>query len=371
VRTSRAAAVSLRYASTRILHLDSSGPPGGPVQLGYRLGAADLSSFGTSRPIGAPRTVRWFPRMAVNPDGAAIVAWHHQRRGTSDEIQAVWRPAGGRFGQIRTLQTEDIEDESLVGVGIDPRGRAVVAYARRTVAGSPPRLAVRVIDTRTGLVSGESRIAPPAGQRGPTEIAIGAGPAPGPFVVAWRAYPVTEGPTGKIDVAAAVLVGTRLGAAQPLARGDIVAYPRGPIAATVDAAGRAVVAFAQPTGGPSRSIPWVVQADAAGRFGAPQSLDTAGSIGALIRQDEGLAVGYLRETPGAEGHGDPLGVYVALRGPDGAFAASELVDDRTIGRSADGLQPPGLGLLPSGGLLAVYGDLVFNAPGGEARASTR
>ena len=213
------------------------------------------------------------------------------------------------------------------------------------------------------------RVAPPAGQRRPTEITVGSGLDPGRFVVAWRAFPVSEGPSGRVDVAAAVL-DSRLGPAQALATGDIVAYPRGPIVATVDAAGRAVVAWGQPTAGPPRSIPYVAQADAAGRFGAPQALDSAGSVGSLVRADEGVAVGWLRETFGAEGHGNPLGVYVALRGPDGAFGAGELVDDRSLGTSADGLQPPGLGQLPSGRLLTVFGDLGTTG-GGEARVSER
>jgi hypothetical protein len=97
----------------------------------------------------------------------------------------------------------------------------------------------------------------------------------------------------------------------------------------------------------------------------------------LVPQAEGLAVGWLRETTGFEGHGSPLGVYVARRGPDGPFSAGELVDDRssTAGQvpptTADGLQPPGLGLLPSGGLGAVYADVDANAQSGENRVSTR
>ena len=361
VRTSSVAAVSLRYASTRVLHLDArrvrftAGYP--TVQFGYRLGAADLSSFGTSRKIGAPRTIRWFPKMAVNPDGAAVAAWHHVRRGRADEIQAVVRPAGGHFGSVVTLQSSGIESESTVGVAIDGRGRAVVAYSRRG------QLAARLISTRTGVVSPEMRVTPPAGQRGPTEIAVGSGLDPGRFVVAWRAFPVSEGPSGRIDVAASVL-DLGLGPAQTLATGDIVAYPRGPIVATVDAAGRAAVAWSQPTAGPARSIPYVAVADASGVFGAPQVLDSAGSVGSIVPSGESVAVGWLRETFGPEGHGNPLGVYVAL----GPSAPGELVDDRSSGTSADGLQPPGLGVLPSGRLLTVFGDV---GDAGEARVSER
>ncbi len=122
---------------------------------------------------------------------------------------------------------------------------------------------------------------------------------------------------------------------------------------------------------PGVSVPMVAQADNAGHFGTPQALDTSGSIGSLIRQDEGLAIGYLKETSGAEGHGDPLGVYVSRRGVDGAFAPGELVDDHSLATGADGLQPPGLGELPNGGLLAIYANTGLNATTPQLLASTR
>jgi hypothetical protein len=215
-------------------------------------------------------------------------------------------------------------------------------------------------------------MAVPAGQRRPTEITVGMG-EPGLAVVAWRGYPVTEGPTGHVDAAASVLgVGSnRLGAAQALAAGDLVGYPRGPIVATVDADGRPLVAFTVPHT-PGVSVPMVAQADNAGRFGTPQALDSSGSIGSILPQGEGVAIGYLKETPGAEGHGDPLGVYVARRGVSGPFGAGELVDDAgyTGGTSYDGLNPPGLGPLASGGLVAVYANVSPNASGGQAKVST-
>ncbi len=167
------------------------------MQLGYRLGTADLSSFGTEREIGGPRTVRCAPVMAVNADGAAIAAWHHVRGGRTDEIQAVWRPAGGHFGAIVTLAHAAVDDEATVGVGIDTTGRAVVAYGR---AGD---IAVRVI-SRTGVLAAESRRSVPSGYHRPTEITVGTGD-PGNVVVAWRGFPVSEGPTGHVDAAAAVL----------------------------------------------------------------------------------------------------------------------------------------------------------------------
>ena len=155
-----------------------------------------------------------------------------------------------------------------------------------------------------------------------------------------------------------------------MAEGNIVGYPRGPIVATVDATGRPVVAFTVPSSG-GVSVPTVVQGDNAGVFGTPQPIDSSGSIGSIISDGEGVAVGYLRETPGGEGHGDPLGVYVARRGPDGPFGAPELIDDQgfTGGTSYDGLNPPGLGELANGGLVAVYPNAGVQSEG-EARVST-
>lgn len=368
VRTSRTAVASSRYATSRVLTLDARISDRGNLerkQLGYRIGDARLERVGSVREIGGPRSIRWAPQLAVNQDGAAIAAWHHIVRGRSDEIQVAWRPAGGRFSAIRTIASTGIDDESLVGVGIDTGGRAVVAYSRNG------RLAVRAIRVKTGWMSAEASVAPQAGQRRPTEIVVGTG-EPGNVVVAWRAYPVTEGPTGHVDAAAAIIpVGSnRPRAAHALAAGDLIGYPRGPITATIDAAGRPVVAWTVPAR-PGVAAPTVVTATQAGEWGPPQVLDSSGSIGSLIREGEGLAVGWLRETPGAESHGDPLGVFVARRGPDGLFGPPELVDDASAGTMADGLQPPGLGPSATGGLLAVYADLNTNAAGGSARVSAR
>ena len=106
----------------------------------------------------------------------------------------------------------------------------MIAYGRNG------RLAVRVIRVKTGWMSAEATVAPPAGQRRPVEIVVGTGD-PGIVVLAWRAYPVTEGPTGHVDAAAAIMPtgSNRPRAAVSLAEGDLVGYPRGPIAATVDA----------------------------------------------------------------------------------------------------------------------------------------
>lgn len=368
VRTSRSAVASSRYAQSRVLTLDARTPDRSNLerkQLGYRIGDAALASLGSVRELGGPRSIRWAPQLAVNEDGAAIAAWHHIVRNRSDEIQIAWRPAGGSFSSIRTIASSGIDPESIVGAGIDSGGRAVVAYGRNG------RLAVRVIRTKTGWMSAEATVAPPAGQRRPVEIVVGIG-NPGNVVLAWRAYPVTEGPTGHVDAAAAFMPGgsNRPRAAISLGEGDTIGYPRGPIAATVDADGRAFVAWTVPAR-PGVSVPMVRQADQAGTWGPAQALDSSGSIGSLIRVDEGVAVGWLRETPGPEGHGDPLGVFASSTGPDGAFGAPELIDDVSSGTGADGLQPPGLGMMNDGQPMAVYADLTLDAAGGSARVSAR
>src|SRR4051812_49815381 len=72
-RTSKTAVASVRYARTRILHFDAgrvgvyAGFP--TVQLGYRLGRADLSSFGSERTIGGRRAGRRGPAVGGHPRG--------------------------------------------------------------------------------------------------------------------------------------------------------------------------------------------------------------------------------------------------------------------------------------------------------------
>ena len=230
---------------------------------------------------------------------------------------------------------------------------------------------MRAIRVKTGWMSAEATAAPPAGQRRPTEIVVGTG-EPGIVVVAWRAYPVTEGPTGHVDAAAAILpVGSnRPRAAVSLGEGDLIGYPRGPIVATVDAEGRPVVAWTVPAR-PGMSVPTARVASQAGVWGPPQVLDSSGSLGSLVREGAGVAVGWLRETPGGEGHGNPLGVFVARMQNGDLFGPAELVDDASAGTMFDGLQPPGLGPSVTGGLLAVYADHGPNGVGGSARVSSR
>ena len=151
-----------------------------------------------------------------------------------------------------------------MGVGIDSGSRAIVAYGRNG------RLAVRVIHVKTGWTSAEATVAPPAGQRRPVEIVVGTG-EPGIAVVAWRSYPVTEGPTGHVDAAAAIMPtgSNRPRPAISLGEGDTVAYPRGPIA-------RPWTPTAVPSS-PGRCRPGPAsraddrQADQAGTCGAPQA----------------------------------------------------------------------------------------------------
>ena len=106
VRTSSINVASSRYAVSRILHFDARIVDRDNLerkQLGYRIGSADLSSFGTERDDR---------RAALDPLDAEAggqrgrlgdrgVASH--RRGRSDEIQVAWRFAGGKFSAIKTI----------------------------------------------------------------------------------------------------------------------------------------------------------------------------------------------------------------------------------------------------------------------------
>ena len=200
VRTSSMNVASSRYAISRILHLDARIVDRRNLerkQIGYRVGRRTCRRSATEddrRPALDPLDAEAGGQRRRRGDRG--VASH--RRGRSDEIQVAWRWAGGKFGAIKTIATTGIDDESIVAVRDRHGGRAIVAYSRNR------QLAVRVIKTKTGWMSAESRVAPPAGQRGPTEITVGTG-EPGQVVVAWRAYPVTEGPTGRVHAAAAIL----------------------------------------------------------------------------------------------------------------------------------------------------------------------
>lgn len=364
VRTSTSVVDSARYGRDRILHLVAQ-RRGTKVQLGYRLGSADLSSLGSVRPFGGPRAVTRLPVMAVNASGAAVVAWHHatSRR---DEVQLVTRPAGGRFGRIQTVATAKVDDRAPVAVGIDAGGRAGIAYALQ----SPGQVATRVIATDTGKVSSASKATAPvtADAATPLQLAVGASRSDddAPLVVAWDQYRPTEDASPVSVTAGTIAPGSsRLTGVQTLDAGATPGYPRGPVLATVDGQGRAVVAWSAlpPAAGGSTpaslrvpTIPLVAQAGDDGRFAAPQAIDTVGTIGSIATSGTGVQVGYLQESS----DGSPLAEAVALRGAEPPFAAGEPVRSQpSVGPTdpnayAAGLQPPGLTAGPGGELTAVF-----------------
>lgn len=379
VRTSRTVVDSARYARDRVLHLVAA-QRGSKVQLGYRLGTADLSSLGRLVTFGGPREIEHLPVMAVNASGAAVAAWHHATS-AGDEIQLVIKPAGGRFGAIQTVKSTRVDERAPVGVGIDAGGRAVVAY----VLQGPAQVAARVVDTQERRIHSASSITPAAlaDAAAPVQLAVGASQVARrqPIVVAWDAYRTSED-ASPVSVGAATITagGSRLAAVATLDAGSTSGYPRGPVLAAVDAAGRPVVAWsALPPVAPggafdqtkAPTVPFAAQADAAGRFGAPQPLDRDGTVGSIAATGAGIAIAYLRE----DTVGQPVAVSVALRGADLPFAQGEDVQSQP-GPSAAlptasypaGLQPPGLTTDSTGNLLTVFTDV---APADAALSTTQ
>src|SRR5829696_6056854 len=93
--------------------------------------------FGPVQDLSAPGRTAFFPRVAVNARGDAVVAFSRKRDAADQafSVQAAVLPAGAdAFGAVKDLSEPGIESETT-DVGIDGAGNAFVSWTRRPTAG--------------------------------------------------------------------------------------------------------------------------------------------------------------------------------------------------------------------------------------------
>lgn len=84
--------------------------------------------FGTPVPVSAPGSDADDPRVAVGPDGFAVIVWKGDD-GSGDVVQARVRHPNGLFGPVEDL-SEDGADATEPALAVAPDGTATVAWAR-------------------------------------------------------------------------------------------------------------------------------------------------------------------------------------------------------------------------------------------------
>jgi hypothetical protein len=94
-----------------------------------------------------------FPSLAVAEDGAAVVAWvNEEEKGALNKIEAVYRSAGGSFGKPAVLSESRNAPLSFPVAAIGGTGEALVVWSRGNHE-SPPRSVEATSSNSTGTFS--------------------------------------------------------------------------------------------------------------------------------------------------------------------------------------------------------------------------
>jgi hypothetical protein len=312
----------LPYAQTRTLSLRRGTLPGGRTRLGYSYGSTG-GEVGVLRALDDVLLAE--AALAVAPNGQAIIAYVERARPGPDTrlLVAFRRRSASRFGAPRVIRGSGIQ--SSVAVGVNERGRIVVAYQQDDLRSPGGRRVEARLGGTAGGVHALQRIGTTLG-RARIEAAV----APtSRTTVAWTTADAGEEQNEPTQVRAAVAPAGSLTFRheQLIDRGPSgIAQGDGPLSLATDAHGGAVIAYT--LNGPfiegdERTAVRAALQDASARFGAPQELTADGIAGRVaVGADGAAAVPYV---DGAR-FDAPSPLRVALRAPgQPAFASVEEV----------------------------------------------
>jgi hypothetical protein len=283
----------LPYAQTRTLSLRRSTLSGGRTRLGYSYGST-AGDVGSLRPLDDVVLVE--AALAVAANGQAIVAYI-EGSGSGSETRllvSTRRPPSSRFSAPRVIR--GIGRQSSIAVGVNERGRIVVAYQQddlRSPGGR--RIEARAGGTADGVRSLQ-RIGTTLG-RSQVEALV----APtSRTTVAWATADAGEEQNEPTQVRAAVAPAGSFAfrGEQLVDRGPSgIEQADGPLSMDADDRGGAVIAYTLNgpfSGGDERTAVRVALQDASARFGAPQELSADGIAGQVaVRADGAAAVPYV------------------------------------------------------------------------------
>lgn len=232
----------LLVASTRAV-----GAEQGRIAIGVRTGRAD-GTLGARRTVRGAGTARRPSNvsgvaLAVNASGAAALAWFEDRGVRGDRVYVSLRRAGGRFGAPRRLATGRFRG---VAAGIGARGDVLVSWdARGTVRARFKPRSSRDFQAGQAIRSADAYNADMRPLVAPS----------GRVVLAWSAQRLREGGApgpAYFQVAVKPAGARRFGRARLLERMAAVVEEDRTIAAVLDSAGAATVAWSGTDGATRR-----------------------------------------------------------------------------------------------------------------------
>ena len=272
------------------------------------------------------------PRLAVDEDGRAVLAWievlprRAGQRAQTFRLRVSERLPGGRFGAPRTL--EQAADGGVLGTlatGMQS-GRAVIAYSRTRV-GAHGRLVSRTVETRTRTASrGWSRpqVLTRAGFASHISTAVALG---GRAYVVWRTQRGGIGNLGRWWIRAAVLRrgADRFRSAGELDRGRSTEFAPGRLAVGVSQTGQATAAWSAiyPLSANFAAPVRVASTGADTRFGPFTQLAANGELGDLVAGTDGKVLVAWGTT--TSGLGPAQGIAAAIREPGSAAFADPVL----------------------------------------------
>jgi hypothetical protein len=290
------------------------------------------ASVGTGQLI-ATFTRQEAPRLAVDEDGRALLAWIEAlprragQRSQTFRLRVSERLPGGYFGAPRTLERA-ADGGALGSLATGMRsGRAVIAYSRTRV-GAHGRLVSRTVETRTrNATRGWSRpqVLTRAGFASDIGVAVALG---GRAFVVWRTQRGGLGNPGAWWIRAAVLRrgADRFRSAGELDRGRSTEFAPGRLAVGVSQAGQATAAWSAiyPLSANFAAPVRVASTGADTRFGQFAQLAANGELGDLVSGTDGRVLVTWGTT--TSGLGPAQGIAAAIREPgSAAFADPVLV----------------------------------------------
>ena len=258
--------------------------------------------------FGAPVTVATvgltgIPRVAVGPDGTAIVVWA-QSDGSNDLVQASVRPPGGPFAPPVALSGSG-QDAQTPQVSFAADGTAIAAWTRSDGANAIAQASIRPAGGPFGAPVDLSTTGQNASLGSPVAFA-----ADGTATVVWT--------RGGVVQAATRAPGGAFGAPVDLSAGDGQIVDAARIAVGGEGTATAVWTLRRPS---ESSVVQAITRPAGGAFAAPIDLTATGSDAhspQVAMSADGTTTAVWRR-PG--GGGSEL-VHASTRPPGGAFAAA-------------------------------------------------
>jgi hypothetical protein len=312
------------FAQTRAVALTARAPRlTAPTRLAVAFGSTS-GTFGSERRIVDEPALGGIPKLGVNAQGDAAIAYYRNLGGTNNRVMVSLRRAGGAFGAPFQIAHGRIRS---VAVAVGTGGDVLVAWdARGTIQAryrSPDASGFQPIETIASDPTFFAQI----------QAAVSDG---GRCYLAWSAKFLSEGGSqGPVFDEVAVRPSRhRFRAAQRLER-DAESFAQRPVALALTGTRDATVAWTGFDGSNARVR--TASTDPSARFGAPQDVSPAGRDGVVSDLDYGSGNQLVVWDNGSF---DANQVFAAVAPPGAPFGPAEAVSAAQEARAGKAVMVP-------------------------------